>query len=98
MKTPIYLLIFLAFAITAAGCDEAIDKGEANVHYKVGVSLQNKGKLTDAVREFSKAITLNPDYAAAYIGRADAYSKLGKVQEANEDYSVAEKLSVLVEQ
>ena len=47
----------------------------------------------DAIKDFSKAIELNPKYATAYGNRADMYKWLGKYPEAISDYGAAFSLS-----
>ncbi len=47
----------------------------------------------DAIKDFSKAIELNPKYALAYGNRADRYRWIGKYPEAISDYSAAFSLA-----
>ena len=51
------------------------DNGEAYQHYQQGRLLLERmhhGDVTDALLSFEKAIELDPNYAAAYAGKADA--------------------------
>ena len=45
-----------------------------------------------AAQEFTKAIELDPDYAAAYYNRGFAYGKLGQYQRGIEDFDKAIQL------
>jgi TolB-like protein/Tfp pilus assembly protein PilF len=50
-------------------------------HYYLGEALQFKGKLTDAIAEFQKAVELNNDpFSLAILGQA--YARQGKTDEA----------------
>lgn len=54
--------------------------------YKTGITFFESGKYDDAIKTFSKAIELKPNFDKAYYGRAEAYEKLDKLNEAFEDY------------
>ncbi len=61
----------------------------AKKHFKAGEDFVYAGNFPDAIEQFTKAIELDPDYDKAYIARADAYEKTGKLKEAAEDYDRA---------
>ena len=63
------------------GAQEWFDKGF--------VTLHTSDDCEGAVRAFALSIQLNPAYARAYVNRAQAYERLGNVQQAAEDYSRA---------
>jgi tetratricopeptide (TPR) repeat protein len=46
-----------------------------------------------AIRDYSKAIELDPDYALAYNNREFAYQALGKTVEAEADFKKYEELT-----
>lgn len=48
-----------------------------------------KGKYKDALRDFDKAIDLDPDYMQAYYFRAFAHQREGNHQRAIEDFTTA---------
>jgi len=66
-------LELLAAALAASGRDDEanetfgqlidIDRDRAESHYEFGVSLQTRGKLPEATREFEAALALAPAYA-----------------------------------
>ena len=62
---------------TSAGFRDLIpqtNNGEAYQHYQQGkflVERKHKGDLGNALASFEKAIELDPNYAAAYVGKAD---------------------------
>ena len=51
------------------------------------------GRYEDAIIECNKAIVSEPDYPVSYMARADALSKLGRVDEAASDYDRAIRLA-----
>jgi len=56
---------------------------------KAGDDFMGTGNYEDAINQFSRAIELDPDYTKAYLARAEAFEKLGKTQEAFDDYNRA---------
>ncbi len=57
-----------------------------------GIAYTAKGDDNLAIRDFSKAIELNPDYADAYQARGRLYFMMGKDRQAFADYSIMERL------
>ena len=53
-----------------------------------GVRLLEAGRHDEAVTTFTEAITLDPNYAAAYFNRSRAYRALGKEKEAEAELEV----------
>lgn len=50
-----------------------------------GLALFGQGKVQEAIDQFTKAIALDPGYLAAWQRRAEAYRRLGRPKEADED-------------
>jgi hypothetical protein len=50
-----------------------------------GIERFDAGKYQEAIDQFTKAIALDPNYADAWQRRAEAYSQLGRAQQAEED-------------
>lgn len=50
-----------------------------------GVRLFNQGRIQESIDQFTKAIALDPNYTQAWARRAEAYTRLGKGNEAAED-------------
>ena len=50
-----------------------------------GLRLFNLGRTQEAIDQFTKAIALDGDFKEAWIGRAEAYTALGRYGEASED-------------
>ena len=58
----------------------------APVHVTFGLIYQGTGRYEDAVREFARAIELDPTSDAAYRGLASSYASMGKMHEAEDAY------------
>ena len=63
-----------------------IDNLSATEWFERGYKLL-KGNNTDAVKAFSKAIELDPQYAEAYFGRGAAYEFLGNYKQAVQNFT-----------
>lgn len=80
------LLCILAMSVfLAAGCKTAQVKAEPVAemdnplhHYKLGLKKIDEGKLDDALTEFKRATSLEPDYPLSHTGTAIVYAKQGK--------------------
>ncbi len=59
------------------------------MHNNLATSLDNEGKVIEAIDHYSEAIRLKPDYAYAYNKRATLYGKIGQYRQAIDDYSEA---------
>jgi serine/threonine protein kinase/predicted Zn-dependent protease len=55
---------------------------EAVHYYGVGMEQQFAGKLEDALKSFSQAVELDPNFARAYAGMAGTYGNLDQPQNA----------------
>src|ERR1700740_854725 len=60
----------------------AVGNIEAVHDYSVAMEQQSAGKMEDALRSFSKAAQLDPNFARAYAGMAAAAGNLGQAQDA----------------
>jgi len=61
--------------------------------YSFGDTITNKNyNLKKAIKDFSKAIELNPKYANGYKNRGLSYKKIGKKEQARKDFYVSKKL------
>jgi eukaryotic-like serine/threonine-protein kinase len=62
---------------------------EAVHQYGVGIDQLNAGNMEEAVRSFSNAVALDPNFARAYGSMAAAHGNLGKTQDAENDVKLA---------
>jgi tetratricopeptide (TPR) repeat protein len=84
MKTSkILFILFIVFLPASVLCQNA------KKYYKTGEDFVEVGNYKDAIEQFTKAIDLAPDYADAYVARADAYEKIGMLEESAADYDRA---------
>jgi len=61
----------------------------AKQYYKAGKDFISTNNFKDGIEQFSKAIELSPNYADAYIERANAYEKINELKKAADDYNRA---------
>jgi cytochrome c-type biogenesis protein CcmH/NrfG len=55
-------------------------------HYNLGVALQARGRLDDAIDCYQKAVSLKPDSVAAHYNLGTAFDAQGKLDEAVASY------------
>ena len=60
--------------------------------FRSGLAYSVSGDQTAAIADFTKALTLKPDYPEALLGRAAAYHMAGQNALASADLAAAEKL------
>ena len=64
----------------------------ADVYANRGVAYHKKGKITDAIRNYTQAIELNPQLAVHYSNRGEAWLQLKKWDKAREDLMTAKDM------
>lgn len=87
------LCAFLAVGtIAAAPHDPASSNADVAAAFNQGANLFNAKRYADAIAAFTRAIGLDPSFAAAYRDRGDAYESLGRHADAVADYTAAIRL------
>jgi len=81
MKTAKYLFVLFLLLLPGIAFSQ-----NAKKFYKTGEEFILTGNFKDAIDQFTKALDLQPDFADAYLARANAYEKIGMLKEAAEDY------------
>lgn len=87
---PLGLILSLSAALILAACGGPSSPEE---HTRAGVQHFEEQRVQEAIAEYTEAIRLDPDYAAAYFNRGQARFTLGSAQEAISDYDDAIRLS-----
>jgi tetratricopeptide (TPR) repeat protein len=59
--------------------------GGAATYNNRGIAYKNLGRYQDAIRDYTRALSIDPDNASAYINRGFAYDELGRYQDAIRD-------------
>jgi len=59
----------------------------------LGITLQELGRLDEALASYTQAIALKPDYAEAHFSLGDVYKKMGKHRKAVECFEITLELS-----
>ena len=78
--------------------EENLPPGRHRLHrsvllYNAGQVYARAGALDEAVRYFSEAMEMDPDYSEYYNDRGNLYLRMGKLPEAEADYRRAIELS-----
>lgn len=68
------------------------ERPAAWMHFNLGLALKVVGRLEQAEEEYSRAIHLDPSYAAAYTNRGNVRLLRNNLGEALKDYRMAVKL------
>ena len=88
IKTTKTLIIFSLFITTLAYAKTAED------YFNSGVKKGESGDWVGAIKDFSKAIELNPNYALAYYNRGAVKIRLGQKDNGCSDFSKASELNL----
>jgi len=64
-------------------------KGKTAIHFFKGGSYAHKGRIDQAIMEYTRAIETNPSFAVAYNSRGLVYSVKGQYDKALKDFTTA---------
>jgi tetratricopeptide (TPR) repeat protein len=65
---------------------------KASAYYRDGVANYHKGKYSEAISYYDKALNIDPKYALAYNARGLAYTDIGSFDKAINNFNSALKL------
>jgi len=66
----------------------------ANKYYNSGVAHSKNGDYDCAIKDYTQAIALKPDYADAYYRRSRAWLYLGEEEKAKSDMKTASDIGI----
>ena len=64
----------------------------AETYYNRGLAHSKNGELDKAIKDYTKAIELNPNFAEAYYYRGGAFLRLGEREKAKSDLTIARNM------
>jgi tetratricopeptide (TPR) repeat protein len=89
-KLFLYFLTIL-FSLSLAGCLPSFDP-QAEEHFYQGIEYIRQKNTDAAIKEFTKAIEIDPSYSYAYYNRALEYYRIGELESSLADYNRAMEL------
>jgi tetratricopeptide (TPR) repeat protein len=87
--TPEHVTDLLSQQIQRVREAVAQNPNHADLHYRLGLLLRNRGQLDDAIASFRQAATINPTYMKALIKLGLALSEADQTEEAIEVFKQA---------
>ncbi len=87
------------FDLAVSAYDDALkDSGlpaarQATLYSDRGVAKWRLKQMDEAIADFTKAVSLNPDYAPAYNNRGNVYLDMNKTEDAFKDFDRAVSIS-----
>ena len=87
------------FDLAVAAYDDALKEttlpsaSQASLYSDRGVAKWRLKRLDEAIADFTKAVSLNPEYAPAYNNRGNVYLDMNRAEEAYKDFDRAVSLS-----
>lgn len=82
------MLLVIVLLMAACGGSDGADG-----HNHAGVKHFQEGRIQEAIQSYSRAILADPEYAAAYYNRGQAYFAHGRPRLAVKDHTRAIELS-----
>jgi protein O-mannosyl-transferase len=67
-------------------------KDNAVAHAHLALALEDEGKVSEAIYNYTETIRIRPDYVFSYNSRGALYASIGQYQRAIEDYNEAIRL------
>ena len=81
--------ILVLVLIATIGCATTVGDKTKEAYFNQGIANIKIGKYKRAIKDFNKAISLNPNYTNSYFYRGGAYSMKGNKSKALSDLSKA---------
>ena len=87
-------IIYLSMAIKDLGKSTKVELNHTHFYYVRGCAYDILGNYTKAILDFNKAIKVDSKFTVAYNSRGDTYRKLGRLDQAEQDYKNAKELGL----
>lgn len=68
-------------------------RDDAPEHSNRGRTLESRGRLEEAIREYERAVEIDPAYANAHVNLVGAYGRANRFEQARTHYEAARKLT-----
>jgi len=91
MRKMLHILFSIIIIFSIAGCLPSFDP-EAEKHFWQGIEFLKQKDQEAAMKEFSTAIEIDPDYSLAYYNRALIYYRNGDFGSSLSEYNKAIEL------
>lgn len=92
---PVSLILLLILVIASGCAHNKVDKRKdnSNIHYRLGNEYYRTGNIADALKEFTKAISIYPEEPSYHLMLGFAYSSRDLDKEAEEEMAKAVTLN-----
>ena len=88
MRKNLIFSLISVLVLFLEGCFPSFDP-EAEAHFRQGLEFERSGMHDLAMKEFTEAVELDPEYSFDYYNRALVYYRLGDLDRSLADYSSA---------
>ena len=89
MRRSVLNLLLIMAVLFASTLAVGAEVKSAKFYFNRGFEYAKKGKLDQAIADYTKALELNPKFDWAYYNRGNAYGKKGRHDRAIADYNKA---------
>ena len=86
------ILLTLALLVLFSSCNQSENKEKSKELLGTGIAKEEAKDHFGAIADYTKAIELNPNYAAAYNNRGNSKNKIKDYKGAKADYTKAIEL------
>jgi Tfp pilus assembly protein PilF len=69
-----------------------LDPGSPETYLQLGILFADQQRMPQAIEEFQRAITLEPGMAFAHYRLAQAYQRIGKMDQAERELQLYQRL------
>jgi type IV pilus biogenesis/stability protein PilW len=92
MRRAGLITVVLATALGCAHAPSKKDREAAEIHYQLAAEALQKGRRSEAMKEFDQALQYDEGHPSAHLGRGITFQLFGKLPEAEREYRRALEL------